>query len=172
MPLDETSPASLQILEAFQMLQSLGYDVTAEMVSEKTGFRQPKPGEKLLALPMPQGIGGGFGDGRDEDGPGSPLSQFNLTSPEGLERFRLMVHRVANQHRRGFQKYSLSTGGLKQPHSHVARIDRTGNGETDEGPDGHKHEIRRFRCVPRDGHSHEVLIPNGSLDQVMRALAS
>ncbi len=171
MPLDETSPASIQILEAFQLLQALGYDVSAEMVQEKTGFRQPKPGEKLLALPMPTELGGEGGDGKDEDGEGSPLSRFNLSSPEGLDRFRSLVYRSSTNHLRGRQRYSLAIGGLDKPHRHFCTLDRDGNGRTDPGPDGHYHDVRKFRCNPTDGHSHDVLISNHDMDRVIRTLA-
>lgn len=170
MPIDETSPGAIQILEAFQILQSLGFDVTAEMVTEKTGFRSAKPGETLLALPQAMMMGQG-GEAEQKDGEGSPMSYLNLSSPEGVEKMRDVVYRASSNHTRGKQKYSLSTGGMGEAHRHTATLDKEGNGETDRGPDGHYHEVRKFRCTPVDGHSHDVMIPNGDLDRVVRALA-
>jgi phage gp29-like protein len=169
MPLDETSPARLQILEAYQLLQSLGFDVSAEMVTETTGFRRPKPGETMLALPMPQGMDSLGKDASQESGGGSPLSRFDLATPEGLERFRSVVFRSG--HGRGRQTYSLSAGGLREPHRHSATLDAHGNGRTDAGPGGHWHDVRSFRCQPSDQHTHDVLVSNHDMDRVMRALA-
>ncbi len=170
MPIDETNPGSLQILEAYQLLQSLGFDVTAEMITEKTGFRTAKPGETLLAVPQAMMMGQD-GSPEQSNGEGSPMSYVDLSSPEGIEKMRDVVYRASSNHLRGKQRYSLSTGGMGDPHRHVATLDSTGNGETDKGPDGHYHEVRKFRCQPSDGHSHDVMIPNGDLDRVVKALA-
>lgn len=169
-PLDETSPARLQILEAYQLLQSLGFDVSAEMVTETTGFRRPKPGETLLALPMPQGMDSLGASADQQDGQGSPLSRFDLSTPEGIERFRGVVYRTGAGHSRGRQAYQLAAGGLRDVHRHMATLDSTGNGRTDAGEDGHWHDVRRFRCQPAAQHTHEVLITNHDMDRVMRAL--
>lgn len=171
MPLDETSPARLQILEAFQLLQALGFDVSAEMVTETTGFRRPKPGETLLALPMPQGMDSLGNSANQQSGQGSPMSRFDIATPEGLERFRAMVHRTSANHTRGRQTYSLSSGGLRDVHRHRATLDTKGNGRTDAGPDGHWHDVRSFRCQPAQQHSHEVLITNTDMERVVRALS-
>lgn len=175
MPLDETSPARLQILEAYQLLQTLGFDVSAEMVTETTGFRAAKPGETILALPMPTGMDSlGMNASQSNGRPGTagpaPLSKFDIASPEGLDRFRSLVYRSGANHTRGRQTYSLASGGIGEPHKHKATLDSTGNGRTDAGPDGHSHEVRRFRCQPVSQHSHDVLISNHDMDFVMRAL--
>ncbi len=172
MPLDETSPARLQILEAYQMLQSLGFDVTAEMVTETTGFRRALPGETLLAMPMPQGMDSLGNNASQSNGEGSPLSRFDLSSPEGLERFRSLVYQTTSNHTRGRRVYSLSAGGLGQVHRHRATLDAKGNGRTDAGPDGHWHDVRNYRCQPANQHSHEVLITNADMERVVRALAA
>ena len=185
MPLDETSPASLQILEAFQLLQGLGYDISMEMVSEKTGFRQPKPGERVLNMPMPvlgpEGEeGGGFGaPGMEEQmGPGAPMDQFRLSTPEGIDRFKSIIYRSAqngnsSNGRRGQDrrfKYQLAVGGLDVAHKHTALLDKSGTGATTPGPDGHKHEIRKFRCRPSNQHTHDVMVTNADVDRIVRCL--
>jgi phage gp29-like protein len=170
MPLDETSPATNNILEAFVLLQSIGYDISAEMISEKTGFRRPKPGETLLAVPM-MGMMDGSMDGAEQESEGGPLSRFDLSTPEGVQRMRSIVMRSAHNHQSKKCLYQLAAGGIDEPHRHQAHLDKQGNGDSSPGPDGHKHEIRGWRCVPVENHSHDVLVSNQDLDRVVRALA-
>jgi phage gp29-like protein len=172
MPLDETSPASNQILEAFTILQGLGFDVSAEMISEKTGFRRPKPGETLLSVPMSSLMGEGPGGMEQAAGPGGPLTGFDVSKPEGMEKMRQLVYRSGRNGRDKLQVYKLGVGGVLSPHNHEAKLDSGGNGETSKAPDGHRHEIRAYRCVPTDGHSHEVLVSNSDIDRVIRLIAS
>lgn len=166
MPLDETSPATNQILEAFTILQSMGYDITAEMVSEKTGFRKPKPGETLLQVPMAALAAGG--DMSQENGADAPLSSMDLSSPEGMDRFRTLAYAAGRDKRK--QRYQLSVAGLQTPHSHVVTLDMHGNGCTDS-VNGHSHDVRNYHVVPSDNHTHSVLIPNRDMDRVMRMMA-
>jgi phage gp29-like protein len=170
MPLDETSPATGQILEAFVLLQSLGYDISAEMISEKTGFRRPKPGETILMVPM-AGLMDGSMDGMTQETDGGPLSNIDASTPEGMAKMRSLIMRTAYRHQSKRTRYQLAAGGLEEPHRHHVDLDKTGNGETSPGPNGHKHEVRCWRCVPVENHAHDVLVSNQDLESVVRALA-
>jgi phage gp29-like protein len=170
MPLDETTPATATILEAFVLLQSLGYEISAEMISERTGFRRPKPGETILAVPM-MGLEDGSMDGATMESDGGPGSNIDMSTPEGMARMRATIFRTAYQHQSKRTKYQLAAGGLDEPHRHTVNLDKQGNGETTPGPNGHKHEVRCFRCVPIENHSHDVLVSNQDLERVVRALS-
>jgi phage gp29-like protein len=160
-------------LDDLTKLQGLGFQISAEMVSEQTGYRTPRPGETVLqGKPDPMG-GFGFLGNQQRNGPGSPLSSIDLSSPEGLNKFRAIVHRQPDHHR-GMQQYKLGIGGIDHPHGHTARLDASGNGETDAGPDGHKHEVRVFKVRPDETmkHKHDVVVRGKDMDRVVAALGS
>lgn len=64
-----------EVIEALRVLQTMGYSVSAEMVSEQTGFRKPREGETILSVMT------------NEEGAVSSVDQrggqFDLLSPRG-----------------------------------------------------------------------------------------
>ncbi len=168
--LDPRSGAG-DVLDALGKLQALGFDISGEMVSQETGFRAPRPGETILkAQPDAQGGFDLFGGGQ-EHGKGSPLTNIDLSTPQGLTKFRAIIH--GSNHRRGYQVYQLASGDIRAPHVHTAKLDRHGNGQTSKGPGGHRHEVRSWKVLPDDKarHSHELLVHASDLERITEALA-
>lgn len=167
----DVSEDSTAILEDFAKLQGLGFTISAEMVTEKAGYREAKPGETILSAPMNAMGGLDMGGLGSNAGPGG-LSGLNLSSPQGMAKFRAILHR-SRSHERGLQRYDL--GPSLDGHAHIATLDRYGNGETDRGPDGHGHAVRNWRVVPcgNNGsqHTHELLVQNRDFEQVVRMLS-
>lgn len=162
------------VLDAYLKLKQLGFAVSAEMVSDDTGFRQPRPGETLLQASMTPDGGfafGGGGVGGMAGGPKGPLAGLDLTTPQGMAKFRAIVNRSA-EHHRGMARYTLSESGVGATHRHAATLDGTGNGETDAGPDGHKHDVRGWAVTPDRKHTHELLVRNTEVERIVQMLAS
>lgn len=165
---DATKPAAASILESMSILQSLGFEVSAEMVTESTGFRKPKPGETILqAKETPDG---GFGDLGLQGGPGGGLKkEFDVSKPEGLSRLRSVAYR-AGKHVRGTLTYDLAEAG-NPVHRHTANLDVHGNGESSRGPDGHGHPVRGWTVMPDgNGHSHDLLMRSSDIGRIVELI--
>lgn len=156
-------------IEALQTLQGMGFQISAELVTEKTGFRQPRPGETILMFD-PMGAAGGS---QQIDGPNSPLAGVDMLGtgggpenggkPKPVEKFAFPFSGEK------FQTLPCTPGG-KIAHVHYAKVDRKGNGLTTADA-GHKHEVRSWKVMTNEGHNHSLMGFQQNTRHIAEALA-
>lgn len=146
---------TFQVIESLKLLQEMGFEITAEMVSEKTGFRQPRPGETILTFD-PLGAMGGEGGFKQLNGKDSPLGGTDLTGKEKKSPVE-KAHESGKKYGRFREMVTDYAGTGSRVHVHSATVDAQGNGETDVQM-GHRHAIRHWRVMREGGHGHELML--------------